>query len=145
MAYPQGMSSASIQTPREERRCRGGLVLALAVVALGACQTAEGLGLFRSEPVKTSKTKKTQRPIVLYDATEHHPAQTQIITDDVVIGHWTTTKFSGAIPRPKKRVLLERIRKLEEAVKFAREQANSMEADEKKVGQKVLDFIFKEG
>ena len=102
-------------------------------------------GLFRSEPVKTSKTKKTQRPIVLYDATEHHPAQTQIITDDVVIGHWTTTKFSGAIPRPKKRVLLERIRKLEEAVKFAREQANSMEADEKKVGQKVLDFIFKEG
>jgi len=99
-------------------------------------------GLFRSEPVKTHKTKKLQKPIVLYDATEHHPAQTQLITDDVVIGHWTTTKFSGAIPRPDKKRFLERIRKLEEAVKFARVQANSIEAAEQRVGHKVLDFVF---
>lgn len=101
-------------------------------------------GLFRSDPVKTHKTKKLQRPIVLYDATEHHPAQTQLITDDVVIGHWTTTKFSGAIPRPDKKKFLERIRKLEEAVKFARVQANSIEATEQRVGRKVLDFVFKD-
>jgi hypothetical protein len=102
-------------------------------------------GLFRSEPVKTHKTKKLQRAIVKYDATEHHPAQTEMITDDVVIGHWTTTKFSGAIPRPTKKALLERISRLEDAVKFARVQANSMEAPEQKIGRKVLDFIFKEG
>lgn len=99
-------------------------------------------GLYRSEPVKTHKTKKLQKPIVLYDATPEHPAQCQLVTEDVVIGHWTTTKFSGAIPRPDKLRYLERITKLEEAVKFARVQANSMEAAEKQVGRKVLDFIF---
>jgi len=101
-------------------------------------------GLFRSEAVKTHKTKKLQKPIVKYDATPEHPAQTELITEDVVIGHWTTTKFSGAIPRPDKKAILERIMKLEDAVKFARVQANSMEAPEQKVGHKVLDFIFKE-
>jgi hypothetical protein len=100
-------------------------------------------GLFRSEPVTTHKTKKVQRAVVLYDATEHHPAQTQLITDDVVIGHWTTVKFSGALPRPDKKRMLDRIGKLQDAVKFARVQANSMEAEEKRMGAKVLSFIFK--
>jgi len=101
-------------------------------------------GLFRSEPVKTHKTKKLPKAIVKYDATPEHPAQTEMITLDVVIGHWTTTKFSGAIPRPDKKQILERILKLKDAVTFARVQANSMEAPEQKVGRKVLDFIFKE-
>ena len=100
-------------------------------------------GLFRSEPVKTHKTKKLQKPIVLYDATPEHAAQTQLITEDVIIGHWTTIKFSGALPRPDKKRMLDRIRVLQDAVKFAREQANSMEVNEQKVGRKVLDFVFK--
>ncbi len=66
----------------------------------------ENAGLFRSEPVKQHRTKKLQRPIVKYEATEHHPAQTELITDDVVIGHWTTVKFSGALPRPAKKRML---------------------------------------
>jgi hypothetical protein len=99
-------------------------------------------GLFRSEPVKTHKTKKLQRPIVLYAATTEHPAQTQLITEDVVIGHWTTVKFSGALPGSEKKRMLEKIRTLQDAVKFAREQANSMEVTEQKVGAKVLSFIF---
>ncbi len=102
-------------------------------------------GLFRSESVKTHKTKKVQRAIVLYDATEHHPAQTQMITDDVVIGHWTTIKFSGALPRPEKKRMLDRIRVLQDAVKFARVQANSMQVDEQSPGRKVLGFIFEGG
>ena len=81
---------------------------------------------------------------MLYDATPEHPAQTQLITEDVVIGHWTTTYFSGAIPRPKKRRFLERITELQEAVKFAREQANSQEADEQRVGRKLLTHVFRE-
>ena len=102
-------------------------------------------GLFRSGETKTHKTKKMQRGITLYDATPEHPAQTQLITEDVVIGHWTTTKFSGAIPRPRKKELLDRIRILADAVKFAKERANSIEAEEQKLGRKVLDFIFARG
>lgn len=101
-------------------------------------------GQYRSDSTTTHKTKKLQKPIVLYDATPEHPAQTQLITEDVVIGHWTTTHFSGAIPRPKKRHLLERIQELHDAVKFAREQANSLEAEEPRIGKKILGYIFKE-
>lgn len=104
----------------------------------------ENSGQYRSDSTTSHKTKKLQKPIVLYDATPEHPAQTQLITEDVVVGHWTTTHFSGAIPRPKKRRLLERITELQDAVKFARERANSLEADQQKLGRRVLDHLFKE-
>ena len=45
-------------------------------------------------------------------ATEEHPAQTQLITDDQIVGYVTTVKRSGAIPRELKRNLLRRIEKL---------------------------------
>lgn len=99
-------------------------------------------GLYKTEPTQTQRTKKVQRPIVLYDATEHHPAQTQLITEDVVAGHWNTVKFSGAIPTPKKKLVLERIEKLASAVKFAREEANSLETEKKTAGKEVFDYLF---
>lgn len=99
-------------------------------------------GLFKTEPTATQRTRKVQRPIVLYDATEHHPAQTQLITEDVVAGSWTTVKYSGAIPAPRKKQLLARIEKLSNAVKFAREQANAAEAAEQKLGKEVFDYLF---
>merc|ERR1711976_528148 len=56
----------------------------------------ENSNLYKTQPTQTSKTKKVQKPIVLYDATKEHPAQTQLITEDIVIGHWSTVKQSGA-------------------------------------------------
>lgn len=101
-------------------------------------------GLHKTEASQTQRTRKEQRPIVLYDATEHHPAQTQLITEDVIVGQWTTVKMSGAIPPPKKKAILARVEKLSNAVKFAREQANSAEAEQKKLGKDVFDFLFKD-
>ncbi len=100
--------------------------------------------LYKTDPMQTQRTKKIQRPIVLYDATEHHPAQTQLITEDVVVGHWTTIKTSGAIPRPKKKAMLSRIEKLSAAVKYAREQANSAEVEQHKVGRTLLGYLFRD-
>jgi hypothetical protein len=100
-------------------------------------------GLFKTEPTATQRTKKVQRAIVLYDATEHHPAQTQLITEDVVVGQWVTTKLSGALPAPRKKALLARIEKLAHAVKYAREQANSGDVVEQKCGAAVFDYLFK--
>jgi len=102
-----------------------------------------GTGLFKTDPTATQRTKKVQRAIVLYDATEHHPAQTQLITEDVVVGQWVTTKLSGALPAPRKKSLLTRIEKLIQAVKFAREQANGGDVTEQKVGAAILDYLFK--
>ena len=98
--------------------------------------------LFKTEKITTHRTKKVQRPIVLYDATEHHPAQTQMITEDVIGGWWDTVKHSGAVPVPRKKQLLDRVDKLIKAVKFARETANDTEITERKVGESVFDYLF---
>jgi hypothetical protein len=102
----------------------------------------DATGLFKTEPTKTHRTSKVQEAIVLYDATEKHPAQTQLITKDVIVGYWNQTKQSGAITRGDKRKLLERIESVLSAVKSAREEANSVEAPEKKVGEDILGYIF---
>jgi hypothetical protein len=99
-------------------------------------------GLFKTEPSSTQRTKKVQRAIVLYDATEHHPAQTQLITEDIVAGQWVTTKHSGAIPAPRKKQLLARIERLSNAVKFAREQANGVETSDQKLAKEIFAYLF---
>lgn len=101
-----------------------------------------GTGLYKTDTTMTQRTKKVQRPITLYEATKEHPAQTQLITEDVIAGAWMTIKYSGAIPAPRKKQLLARIEKLSNAVKFAREQANAAEATDKKLGKEVFEFLF---
>jgi len=101
-----------------------------------------GTGLYKTDTTLTQRTKKVQRAITLYEATKEHPAQTQLITEDVVAGTWVTVKYSGAMPAPRKKQLLNRIEKLSNAVKFAREQANASEAQDKKLGKEVFDFLF---
>ena len=73
---------------------------------------------------------------------QEHPAQTQLITEDVIAGSWLTIKYSGAMSAPRKKQLLARIEKLSNAVKFAREQANAMDVQDKKCGKEVFDFLF---
>lgn len=102
----------------------------------------EALGVYKTEPVQNTRTQKVQKPIVLYDATEEHPAQTQMITVDEVVGNWTTIKQSGALPRNRKDELAERIERLTEAVKFARENANETVAPKQSVGQPILDYLL---
>ena len=95
-----------------------------------------------TEPVQTVKTKKIPRNHVKAEATEKHPAQVEVYYEDVVVGNWRTVKFSGALPAQRVNELLARVEKLQEAVKFAREEANSIEADEQKVGEKVFQYLF---
>lgn len=84
-------------------------------------------GLRITEPVRVHRTEKTQRPIVLYNATTEHPAQTQLITEDVLAGHWVTVKQSGALSLPERKRLVARAQELLRAVKQAREGANMIE------------------
>lgn len=99
-------------------------------------------GVYKTEPQLTTRTKKVQRPIVLYDATPEHPAQAQLITEDVGVGTWELTKFSGALPDPLKRALLMRISQLLVAVKTAREQANIVDAPKVSVGEALFAWVF---
>lgn len=102
----------------------------------------EGTGFYKTAPDLSHRTKKVQKAIVLYDATEHHPAQTQLISEDVVIGNWKTINVSGAMTLRAKERLLARLEKLINAVRMAREEANTSLAVECNIGAPILDFIF---
>jgi len=95
-----------------------------------------------TEPVQTTKTKKIPRNHVKAEATEKHPAQVEVYYEDVVVGHWRTVKFSGALPAKRIKELLERVDKLQQAVKYAREEANNAEVTDQRIGEKVFDYLF---
>ncbi len=88
----------------------------------------EQTNTFHSTESFRQTTKKLQRAIVLYDATKEHPAQTQLITEDVVVGQWRNVKLSGAMPANEKRAFLKRVETLLVATKCAREEANTRDA-----------------
>jgi hypothetical protein len=95
-----------------------------------------------TEPVQTVKTKKIPRNHVKAEATEKHPAQVEVYYEDVVVGHWRTVKFSGALQAQRLNELLTRVEKLQQATKFAREEANDIEVDEHKVGEQIFRYLF---
>ena len=97
---------------------------------------------YKSKPKVTYITKKVQEALVLYPATDKHPAQVKEITKDIRQGTWTTTKWSGAITPVQKSELLARVDKLVQAVKVARVKANDQEVDtSKRIGKKLFDYI----
>ncbi len=95
-----------------------------------------------TEPVQTLKTFKAPRNHVKAEATEHHPAQVEVYYEDVTIGYWRTVKFSGALPARRINELLERLEKLQQAVQFAREEANNTEAEDIKLGSRIFQYLF---
>jgi hypothetical protein len=99
-------------------------------------------GFYKTDPTSTHKTKKIQKPIVLAEATKEHPAQVSLASEDIVVGYWDTVKYSSAIPAPRKKEMLHRIDELAKAVKCAREHANSVETVNRKIGEKVFEYIL---
>ncbi|MFF4246519.1 hypothetical protein ACFYY2_18910 [Streptomyces sp. NPDC001822] len=97
---------------------------------------------WKTDPVRTIRTKKVPRNHVKAEATEKHPAQVDVYYEDVPIGYWTTVKFSGALPARRVNELLERVEKLQQAVKFAREEANGAEVTDRRVGDAVFGYLF---
>jgi len=99
-------------------------------------------GLFRSSETVTHRTAKIQEPITLAPATEKHPAQVQLVPKDIVVGFWHLTRFSGALPVPRRTAILEKIDILLKAVKQARERANSAEAPKVSIGESIFAYLL---
>ena len=102
----------------------------------------QNASLFKTPASQTAKTKKVTKALVLYPATDKHPAQTAQVADDIITGYWNQIKMSGAVPENRRRSLLDKIERLQKAVKFAREQANMVEAPEKSVGSKLFEWLL---
>lgn len=99
-------------------------------------------GYYRTEEIESKRLKKVFKNHVKYEATKEHPAQVETYTEDTIVGTWKTTKFSGGITAITRDVLMNRIRKLDAALKMAREEANSINVDEVEIGDSLFDYLF---
>jgi hypothetical protein len=90
----------------------------------------------------TVRNKKVPRNHVVVAATDKHPAQVQVYQEDIPVGYWDTIKFSGAVDGGRVKTILDRVRTLSDAVKMAREQANSREAVTVNVGAGIFGYLF---
>lgn len=98
--------------------------------------------VWESAAAQTVKTAKMPRVLVRYEATDKHPAQTEVYNEDRPVGVWTTTKLSGAVPASFVVATLDKVSKLTEAVKTAREQANMTPVVDRQVGAAVFGYLF---
>lgn len=96
----------------------------------------------KTPAVDTTKTKKVLKNHVKAEATDKHPAQVESFSEDVIVGYWSSIKFSGALPASRAKTLLNRVEALQKAVKIAREHANMLEVQQKNVGSAVFSYLF---
>jgi len=99
-------------------------------------------GCFIAPPQRKIRTRKVPNTLVKYPATDKHPAQTERYDEDIVVGEWHSVSMSGRIPAKDKDEMLERVEKLIEAVKLAREQANEAKVEDVEVARPLFEYIL---
>jgi len=100
------------------------------------------IGGYTTKPYDTLKSAKVYKTHVSHPPTEHHPAQCQVYTVDETVGVWSNIKKSGALRPQDKNKMLARVNALRDAIKAAREEANSIEVEQQKAGAALLGFVF---
>jgi hypothetical protein len=78
-----------------------------------------------TDVIQTTKSKKVPKVFIKYEATVEHPAQTELLHEDKVVGTWNAKKISGELTPKVKSEILTRHDKWELAVKDARQRANN--------------------
>ena len=108
-----------------------------------------GRNCFVSDEVKKVRTKKTPRVVMTAtskttakDGSVTEQQQGQVLQEDLPVGYWSTTHFSSALEPGCCKEMLGRINKLRDAVKQARERANSAAIEQPKFGKPLLDWVF---
>lgn len=121
------------------------VVLEIPTLAPGKFWTPDGnygRNVHRTPEEHNLKTAKDIDFRIAAPATDKHPAQ--VVQTEAVrnIGQYTDVTWSGLITSADKAMLLERTDKMLQAVKRARGRANTQEAINDKVGDKILGFII---
>lgn len=87
------------------------------------------------------KTARTVKHKVLYEATQHHPAQIERWEETENVGKYVTVHWSGMISVSKKSDILARIDKLIQATKKARQRANMAEVKKATIGKQIFEYL----
>lgn len=102
-----------------------------------------GNGIYQARPVNKTRTRKTKKVLIRYEATDKHPAQTELIDEDVVVGTIQEQEWSGLITPAQKSDYIARVEELSRAVRQARSRANDENVDKTNViGARLLKHIF---
>jgi len=105
--------------------------------------TERGEGVYRAEhPEVTNKTEQVLRFQEVSKATNQHKAQVETWKDNVPVGRYTTEKWCGAYSPAQKSDILGRVDQLIQAVKQARQRANTAPVIKCNVGKEIVDFIM---
>lgn len=100
-------------------------------------------GLYKAREIRKNRTKKVKTVLILYKHTEQHPAQTQLIDEDVVTGTIVESEMSGLITPSTKADMLARVDMVARAVRRARSRANECEVNTaNKIGKHLLNYIL---
>lgn len=118
------------------------LILKLPVLDAAFDWVPSSTGDWATPPTQSVKTKKIPKAFVKAPATDKHPAQVDVFNEDVIVGTWTTIKYSGAVPAAVQRQLLARVTALQDAVKIAKETANMTEVTDMPIGQAIFDYLL---
>lgn len=100
-----------------------------------------GTGHYRSPKTMVPRTEKQVKFVTLAPATDKHPAQVKDWTEDVPVAKIETVEFSGMWTVQQKADALDRLDVLTQAVKKARQRANTAEVIDGHIGAVLTDFI----
>jgi hypothetical protein len=101
-----------------------------------------GAGFMRTKTVdSTTKTEKVMTAVVLYEATEKHPAQVKEASSDKVIGEFQTRYLSGCATTVGKSEAIKVIDELIVECRQARNRANTVDTVNVTIGTKLTSLI----
>lgn len=100
------------------------------------------LGMLATAVTQTHRTKKQAKVIVKSPATTQHPAQTEMVQEDVLAGYWSLVRYTTRMPADTKAHLLVKLRKLQDALKVALQKANDVTTAKREIGFDLLKYVF---
>lgn len=95
-----------------------------------------------TQEVVTTKTEKVTTPVVLYPATDKHPAQVKETSTDKIVGTFTQRVISGATTAIQKAKILATLDELITEVKQARTRANAVTVVDRMFGKQIVDLVL---
>ncbi len=99
--------------------------------------------VFRARDIAKTRTTKVKEVLVLYPATDKHPAQVQVLDKDVPTGKVQEQEWSGLITPAAKADLINRVEIVARAVHKARSRANNVTVDSTRtIGAALLTYIL---
>lgn len=103
-----------------------------------------GTSIYAASEIVKTRTKKTKKVIVMYEATKEHPAQVHLMDTDEPTGKLRELEWSSLLTPAEKAELINKAEMVERAIRQARSRANNVEVDgQVKIGGDLLDYILK--